>query len=331
MVYRRTRNGHEKVTAHTDLLTAPPFAGADPDGVRRPFRVTGRQDVTRHRSPKGRDAGQDRQDQRHRTAPFVVPAGARRGGARHRPSARAALRPGVLAAGITGGALALVAPAALQLPAEDTQANLALSSEGAALADEGSSARTGGSGGSTGGAVSSASGSAASADLIKATDRDRRADAETAAAAVEGQAEQARAATARAEEEQQAAVTTDCGASGSYGGVADSVQTVGNAMECVFPGRDVLGIGSRGGQSDHPDGYALDFMTTEGDSIADCVVDNSDALGVSYVIWNQRINSGSGWESMEDRGGATANHEDHVHISFDRGGSPDVSALGNCG
>jgi hypothetical protein len=49
------------------------------------------------------------------------------------------------------------------------------------------------------------------------------------------------------------------------------------------------------------------------------------------VIWNQRINTGSGWESMEDRGGATANHEDHVHISFERGGSPDVSALRSCG
>jgi hypothetical protein len=123
--------------------------------------------------------------------------------------------------------------------------------------------------------------------------------------------------------------------SDTYGGVADSVQTVGNALECVFPGHEVGGVGSRGNVSDHPGGYALDFMTDSGagngDTIADCMVSNADALGVEYVIWNQRINTGSGWEAMEDRGGRTANHEDHVHISFSRGGSPDVSALRGCG
>jgi hypothetical protein len=60
------------------------------------------------------------------------------------------------------------------------------------------------------------------------------------------------------------------------------------------------------------------------------VIANQDALGVSYAIWNQRINTGSGWKGMEDRGGVTANHEDHVHISFDRGGSPNVAALKRC-
>lgn len=79
-----------------------------------------------------------------------------------------------------------------------------------------------------------------------------------------------------------------------------------------------------------PEGNALDFMTTSGDAIADCAVQNADALGISYVIWNQRINTGSGWERMEDRGGATANHEDHVHLSFSHGASPDVSVLRSC-
>jgi hypothetical protein len=42
------------------------------------------------------------------------------------------------------------------------------------------------------------------------------------------------------------------------------------------------------------------------------------------VIWQQRINFGSGWQLMEDRGGVTANHYDHVHVSFGAagGGSP---------
>jgi uncharacterized protein YraI len=40
---------------------------------------------------------------------------------------------------------------------------------------------------------------------------------------------------------------------------------------------------------------------------------------VDYVIWRQRINSrdGRGWRMMEDRGSITANHYDHVHVSFD--------------
>jgi hypothetical protein len=162
---------------------------------------------------------------------------------------------------------------------------------------------------------------AASADLIKAGERSRAAGAAASRAAAEAQ---------RAAEEAQRSASLSCGASGSYGGVADSVQEVGNAMECVFPGHDVLGVGSRGNVSDHPEGYALDFMTTSGDAIADCAVENADALGISYVIWNQRINTGSGWRRMEDRGSPTANHEDHVHLSFSHGASPDVSALRSC-
>jgi len=259
-----------------------------------------------------------------------MPAGAPRGGARHRSPGRAALRHGAVAAGLTGGALALVGPAVIALPEQDATSTLELSAQGLALADTAGSA--GSSGSSSAAAVSpvsSAAGGAAAADLIKAAERDRAADTAAAQRAEDDAAAQEQA--AQAAEEQQRAASVDCGASGSYGGVADAVQEVGNAMECVFPGHDVLGVGSRGGQSDHPDGYALDFMTTSGDAIADCVIENKDALGVSYVIWDQRINTGSGWEGMEDRGGATANHEDHVHISFERGGSPDVSALRSCG
>ena len=259
-----------------------------------------------------------------------MPEGAVRGASRHRSPGRAAIRHGAVAAGLTGSALALVGPAVIALPDQDPQdaaTTLELSAQGAALADT-PSASSG-----SAAAVSPVSGpgtSAASADLIKATERDRAADAATARQAQAREAEQQRTQAAAAEQERTASVT-NCGASSSYGGVADSVQEVGNAMECVFPGHDVLGVGSRGGQSDHPGGYALDFMTTSGDAIADCMVEHKGDLGVEYVIWDQRINTGSGWKKMEDRGGATANHEDHVHISFERGGSPDVSALRSCG
>jgi hypothetical protein len=78
--------------------------------------------------------------------------------------------------------------------------------------------------------------------------------------------------------------------------------------------------------SDHPTGLAVDFMVDRatGDRLAACALQNRGALGISYVIWRQRINFGTGWQPMEDRGGITANHFDHVHVSFDRsaGGAP---------
>jgi hypothetical protein len=256
--------------------------------------------------------------------------GAPRGAARHRSPGRSAIRHGAVAAGLTGSALALVGPTVIALPeqgTQDTATTLELSAQGATLADGATSSGSGASALVT--PVSGPAGGAASADLIKAAERDRAADAASARQAEAAAARQRRAQEAAAEEQRTASAS--CGASGSYGGVADSVQEVGNALECVFPGHDILGVGGRGNTSDHPGGYALDFMTTSGDAVADCAVENAGALGISYVIWNQRINTGSGWERMEDRGGATANHEDHVHMSFERGGSPDVAALRSCG
>jgi hypothetical protein len=62
--------------------------------------------------------------------------------------------------------------------------------------------------------------------------------------------------------------------------------------------------------------HAADFMTTDqatGDALAAYAL---QMPGVEYVIWQQRYNDGSGWSLMEDRGGVTANHYDHVHVSF---------------
>ncbi|WP_433798530.1 hypothetical protein [Actinomycetospora sp. CA-084318] len=235
-------------------------------------------------------------------------------------AARDARRHGLAAAGVATVALAAVTPAALQFPTDDT--TLELSAQGTSLAPAAAAP-------AVAPVVVNASSDPVTADLFKAGDRARRQAEQTAQAAAAEQARAAEAEQARAAAERAASITS-CGADSSYGGVADSVQTVGNALECVFPGHDVLGVGSRGNASDHPGGYALDFMTTDGDAIAECVMSNKDALGVSYAIWDQRINTGSGWKGMEDRGGATANHEDHVHISFERGADPDVSALRSC-
>ncbi|WP_285590333.1 hypothetical protein [Actinomycetospora sp. NBRC 106378] len=263
---------------------------------------------------------------RHTRAGYT-PDGEGRPARRHRaPAAREARRHGLAAAGVATVALAAVTPAVLQLPG-DGDAALELSAQGTRL-EPGAAAPA------VAPVVVNPASDPVTADLFKAGDRTRRQAEQAAQAARAAAAEQARAAEAEraaAAEADRSARVTSCGADSGYGGVADSVQTVGNALECVFPGHDVLGVGSRGNASDHPGGYALDFMTRDGDAIADCVVDNKDALGVSYAIWDQRINTGSGWKGMEDRGGDTANHRDHVHISFERGADPDVSVLRSCG
>jgi len=85
-----------------------------------------------------------------------------------------------------------------------------------------------------------------------------------------------------------------------------------------IPPAKVLGRGSRGtAGSDHPKGLALDFLVPAiGDQLADYVLAHRVELGVTYVIWRQRYNDGRGWVAMEDRGSITANHYDHVHVSF---------------
>ena len=84
----------------------------------------------------------------------------------------------------------------------------------------------------------------------------------------------------------------------------------------------LIGVAGRARVSDHPRGLAVDLMTRgeRGDRIAECALANQEALGVSYVIWEQRVNYGDGWEGMADRGGDTENHYDHVHVSFESGG-----------
>lgn len=77
--------------------------------------------------------------------------------------------------------------------------------------------------------------------------------------------------------------------------------------------------------SDHPKGRAVDFMIPSyktnkglGDKVAAYFISNGKALHVNYIIWRQRSYTLSGgvWKKMADRGGDTANHYDHVHVSF---------------
>ncbi|MEV0586984.1 hypothetical protein [Nonomuraea sp. NPDC050310] len=80
---------------------------------------------------------------------------------------------------------------------------------------------------------------------------------------------------------------------------------------------------------EHPLGRACDFMLSTGGAmpspaevkrgheISAWVVKNAKRLGIMYVIYRQRIwhvRTGS-WRFMSNRGGTTANHYDHPHIS----------------
>ena len=110
-------------------------------------------------------------------------------------------------------------------------------------------------------------------------------------------------------------------------GVKPHVAQVGHHVGGKFGVDDIGGATGRAGSGDHPTGLALDFMvdTATGNALADYVLANRKAFGVTYVIWRQRYNDGSGYTPMEDRGSPTANHMDHVHVSFSAGATVNVT------
>lgn len=116
--------------------------------------------------------------------------------------------------------------------------------------------------------------------------------------------------------------TAPC-ASGSAveSGLSSNAVAVHRAVCGAFPQVTSYGGVRPGDSGEHGTGQALDIMITGsvGDQIAEWVRANAAALGVSEVIWSQRIwtvqRSSEGWRYMEDRGSLTANHYDHVHVT----------------
>ena len=164
-------------------------------------------------------------------------------------------------------------------------------------------------------------------DLVKAAGL---ADAARVAEEEERIAQQERIAQEAARE---AAAGCDADPSG-LGAVKPWVRDGARFLSCLYDEPTLIGVASRsGGTSDHPSGHALDLMTgrAQGDAIAACVLANQDELGVDYVIWRQRVNHGGGWESMADRGDDTANHYDHVHVSFKRSAPGGAPSARHCG
>jgi hypothetical protein len=88
-----------------------------------------------------------------------------------------------------------------------------------------------------------------------------------------------------------------------YDGVKSRVAKVGNYLQDYFKIVIVYGKADRPGNpnSDHPRGYALDFMVPDketGDRLNDCVLKHSKRWNIKYTLWQ------------------VPEHYNHVHVSF---------------
>ena len=109
--------------------------------------------------------------------------------------------------------------------------------------------------------------------------------------------------------------------SGIESGLVANGVKVYRAICAAFP--QVSSYGGRRASNDfHGSGQAVDAMISDsaaGWRLANWLRDNASPLGVREVIYSQKIwtvqRSGEGWRGMSDRGSATANHYDHVHVS----------------
>lgn len=237
---------------------------------------------------------------------------------RHRsaPSRVCALRRGVTAAAVTSGALAVAAPTAALLPGADAAPRQAAAQIGLASSDVVEEALPVVDGTRIAMSVLPVRAASWQPPGLDTAERLRKSAALNDAAWA---AEQERLA-------REARVHCDVPL-GGLGAVKSHVRDAARFLSCLYDQPDLIGVAGRARVSDHATGLALDLMVRgeRGDRIAQCALANRAALGITYVIWEQRINHGSGWTRMENRGSDTENHVDHVHISFGRsaGGTPD--------
>jgi hypothetical protein len=260
--------------------------------------------VARHRSPRGRDA--------HQSPPLAATGRRRAGAGAHRSvDVQTPLRRGAAIVAVASGTLPLVGAASPPPAVQTATQNLLVEADPVVL--QASMVP-----------VDPEPDVVDATELVKAV---QLAEQEINRRAEE-RATKERAARERAEEERQQAEAAasgpvDCGLNTSgLGRVKSHVRTAAEQLGCRFGEPKMHGVAGRAGTSDHPRGLAVDFMVNRatGDALAACALENKEALGIKYVIWEQRINHGSGWRAMKDRGSATANHFDHVHISFNAGG-----------
>jgi len=103
-------------------------------------------------------------------------------------------------------------------------------------------------------------------------------------------------------------------------GLTSGAVDVYRAVCHAFP--QIQRYGGWDNHGEHSSGKALDIMNSDvalGNSIAAFLQAHAAELNIFDVIWRQHIwttqRAGDGWRSMPNRGSATANHMDHVHVS----------------
>lgn len=66
----------------------------------------------------------------------------------------------------------------------------------------------------------------------------------------------------------------------------------------------------------HEEGIAIDFMTHNGDSLANWLVSHAQEIGIQYVLWNKyewsASHLGPRWENYT----GAESHDDHVHMEL---------------
>ena len=110
-------------------------------------------------------------------------------------------------------------------------------------------------------------------------------------------------------------------AKGSVVGLTKSTRAGRDAIAKAYPGLTIGGIRLGADAQDHATGHAIDVMVYKDSAKGEAIAKFSMTLPeVKYVIWNQCIwnvsRAKEGWRSMASRGSTTANHKDHVHVSF---------------
>jgi hypothetical protein len=88
----------------------------------------------------------------------------------------------------------------------------------------------------------------------------------------------------------------------------------------AFP--QITSYGGWDNHGEHVSGKAIDIMTSDvtlGNAIAAFLQQHASELHVYDILWRQHIwtpvRASEGWRLFADRGSATANHYDHVHVS----------------
>ena len=171
---------------------------------------------------------------------------------------------------------------------------------------------------------------AASSEIPAASSEDNQ--SETPAPASESQAQE-QATPAQADQAPEAAQPTATeqaapqNSNVNTDGLQPSAANFANDVANKYGTTDIYGV-RQGDSGDHGSGNAVDVMTYDntqlGQEVADYATSNMEANNISYVIYQQKFYAPTNniygpaytWNEMPDRGDATANHMDHVHVSF---------------